>query len=312
MSRDRSRSRFPAGRWPGCHVAHNEADWILGVDDFDADLNVDISIDPDGVLTATNASDRPRCFFLSLPPLRGCFGAKGRLDPGRARNTDGVEQAMIMFVLVVRPRTVMDVCRVKGLHKYSSLNVQSDVFDLIATPTPPIHPRVYGFPLGLSGPFLCSQGSGGQLTHFAHPSTYHAIDLECAVGTPVLSICEGIVKDVADSVTVSGVDVRNFFRWNHVVVAHVDGTIAEYVHIRAGSVLVSVGESVRRGQQLCSSGDAGFCPTPHLHLELHVEEGKDAPSVPIFFESRCGAFRCEEGVRYSTEGTVDQKSLFRN
>ena len=64
--------------------------------------------------------------------------------------------------------------------------------------------QVLDFPLGGEGPFLCSQGFGGQFTHF-YPSTFHAVDLECAVGTPVLAVADGVVVEVHQDAEVTGV-----------------------------------------------------------------------------------------------------------
>eukprot|EP00966_Prymnesium_polylepis_P048716 1127704-Prymnesium_polylepis.1 len=61
--------------------------------------------------------------------------------------------------------------------------------DASAPPTlAPPQPLVLGFPLAAADrSYLCSQSAGGGLTHFAHPSTFHAIDLDAPVGTPVLA-----------------------------------------------------------------------------------------------------------------------------
>eukprot|EP00928_Gymnodinium_smaydae_P045690 TRINITY_DN30419_c0_g2_i1.p1 TRINITY_DN30419_c0_g2~~TRINITY_DN30419_c0_g2_i1.p1 ORF type:complete len:391 (-),score=71.38 TRINITY_DN30419_c0_g2_i1:391-1563(-) len=327
------RGSSAATRWPGCYVAHRAAPWILGVESLDsAGLQEEEEEDPGGslpdlsfdprrkVLTAINAAERERCFFISLPGRYTCMGAKGtRLVPGSSRDESGLEQPTFCFILVLRPRSLMDVCRFPKVRDVSSIEVQSDVFNL--EPFPPEVPApsadaasaaprgfpdrfVYGFPLGGPGPFLCSQGPGGELTHFAHPSTYHAIDLDCPVGTPVLAIAAGTVLDVRDAEGVSGVDVRNFFRWNQVTVQHEDGSIAEYVHVQAGSARVEVGAQVLRGQVICCSGDVGFCPTPHLHLEVHIAHGKDAPSVSFGFMGVAGPFRCKAGQYYSADGPV--------
>ena len=42
---------------------------------------------------------------------------------------------------------------------------------------------VFGFSGGGSGgpPFLCTQSAGGALTHFAHPSTFYAVDFRASV-----------------------------------------------------------------------------------------------------------------------------------
>ncbi|CAE7158448.1 unnamed protein product, partial [Symbiodinium pilosum] len=142
--------------------------------------------------------------------------------------------------------------------------------------------RVYGFPLA-GGPFKCSQGPGGKLTHFAHASTYHAVDLDCPVGTAVVAMADGTITEIRDGETASGVDVRNFFRWNQITVKQVDGTFAEYVHIKAATSTLKPGDQVRQGQEIAQSGDVGFCPSPHLHVEVHVREGHDADSVPFAF-----------------------------
>lgn len=55
--------------------------------------------------------------------------------------------------------------------------------------------------------------------------------------------------------------------------------MAEYVHILADSVLVEPGDRVAAGQRLCESGGAGFCPSPHLHLQVQEDEGGSAPTV---------------------------------
>lgn len=70
-----------------------------------------------------------------------------------------------------------------------------------------------------------------------------------------------------------------FFCSLQVTVLQDDGLLAEYVHVLANSALVVPGDRVEAGQVLCKSGDAGFCPSPHLHLQLQQGEGDDVPTV---------------------------------
>ena len=140
------------------------------------------------------------------------------------------------------------------------------------------------FPLAAAGgPYLCSQGVGGALSHFAHPSTQHALDLECPVGTLVIAAGPGVVRSVEQDVLEGGILVPLLFRWNALVLDLDSGETIEYVHVRAHSARVGAGERVRRGQVLCESGDAGFCPVPHLHIEAHASPGRAAPSIPLAF-----------------------------
>ncbi|CAM9319680.1 unnamed protein product, partial [Sphacelaria rigidula] len=99
------------------------------------------------------------------------------------------------------------------------MDLFSDVKSVKAHPDPSAweSSRSYPFPLGGDAPRLCSQGMGGQFTHF-YPGTLHAIDLECPVGTPVLSLASGIVREIRQSHAAGGIHARGLFSWNSVSV----------------------------------------------------------------------------------------------
>ena len=78
-----------------------------------------------------------------------------------------------------------------------------------------------------------------------------------------------------------GIHVSELFRWNAVTVQLDDGHYAEYVHIRSSAC--KVGDRVRKEIVIGATGAVGFCPEPHLHLEVHASAAKDAPSVPLRF-----------------------------
>eukprot|EP00435_Cladocopium_sp_Y103_P043275 s1144_g12.t1 len=297
----RETSRSPRGAiegdWPGCHVAHGKVPWILGLEDLksttfgDRELP-DISIDPGRkVLSVINAQDETRCFYISV--FSPCLGRVGRgawrrFASGAARRTDGSTVEVTTFVLVVPARNIMDVCKL-STKDVQAVDVHSDI--VVFKPTPALTEcSFYGFPLE-GGPFRCSQGRGGKLTHFAHPSTFYALDFDCPVGTPVLAMEEGIVTQRLDQETVSGIDVENFFKWNQLTIHQKDGTWAEYVHLE-----------VLRGQCIARSGDVGFCPTPHLHVEVHRSSAADAASVPFAFQTEAHQFECQEGKWYTAQG----------
>lgn len=73
--------------------------------------------------------------------------------------------------------------------------------------------------------------------------------------------------------------ICSLFCPSQVSVLQDDGFLAEYVHVLAHSALVVPGDKVEAGEVLCKSGDAGFCPSPHLHLQLQHGEGDDVPTV---------------------------------
>ena len=72
---------------------------------------------------------------------------------------------------------------------------------------------------------------------------------------------------------------------NHVLLRHGD-EYSLYGHLKPASVLVKVGDSVTRGQQIASVGSSGSSTEPHLHF--HVCDGPDVllcAGIPVRFEN---------------------------
>jgi Peptidase family M23 len=61
---------------------------------------------------------------------------------------------------------------------------------------------------------------------------------------------------------------------NHIVLDLGHGVFAFYAHLQKGSVNVSIGDHVKRGQLLAKLGNTGNTSAPHLHIHL-----MDGPSV---------------------------------
>ena len=101
----------------------------------------------------------------------------------------------------------------------------------------------------------------------------------------VRSVAAGVVREVRCAVRASGPHVRHLWQYNVISVAHDDGSFADYVHIKADSARVVVGERVDAGAPLCESGSVGFCPTPHLHLQLSESADDNALPVPFAFRA---------------------------
>jgi len=182
-------------------------------------------------------------------------------------------------------------------------------------------PPIPCFPLPLMppGPYLCTQGCGGCLTHFV-PETRHAIDIRCAPGTPVLAVADGVVVSTSHSSHAQGAHVNNLFTWNSLMIRIEPSDIpylmkstadksdqattqfhspvfVEYVHIQANSSFVRVGERVKKGQIIALSGRAGFCPEPHLHVQAVLSQAEDAKTIPFMLiaDSRYDAKATHKG-----------------
>ncbi|CAM9611397.1 unnamed protein product [Choristocarpus tenellus] len=230
------------------------------------------------------------------------------------RDEGGKEKQVVTLVLVTRPRQVLDVCYLDLSDAQANgeepLDLYSDIKTLFPHPDPHtwIPSRAYNFPLGGDVPRLCSQGVGGCFTHF-YPGTLHALDFECPVGTPVLALAAGVVREVRQAVTAGGIHAQGLFDWNSVSVLQDDGLLAEYVHILAGSALVCPGDHVSTGQQLCASGDAGFCPTPHLHVQVQEGDGDSAPTCQFALLDKEGrAYVPVAGRWYGPQGASPNRS----
>lgn len=89
-----------------------------------------------------------------------------------------------------------------------------------------------------------------------------AQDLACPVGSPVHALSSGTVVFAGWS---------NEGYGNLVKVRYWDGTVSWMAH--NSRLLVSVGEDVAPGQRIAYSGSTGNSTGPHVHLEIHPEDG---------------------------------------
>lgn len=95
-------------------------------------------------------------------------------------------------------------------------------------------------------------------------------------GVPVLAVADGIVLGVRDGMADESVRIkgkkalRGKFAGNAVFIDHNGGIETQYSHLRKGSVLVNVGDFVRRGQPLGMVGLSGSTEFPHVELGLLI------------------------------------------
>lgn len=79
---------------------------------------------------------------------------------------------------------------------------------------------------------------------------------------------------------------------NSIVLDLGDGQFANYAHLKAGSLRVEVGDTVRRGQPMALIGNSGDAREPHLHFQVANSPGiLDSEGVPYVidrFEHKLG------------------------
>jgi hypothetical protein len=302
------------------------------------EINVDLETK---LLSVYNTSKTlTKTFYISLlAPLTPAVDAHGEeFTMSSTRTPDGDEvENCLTFIIVVGPRRVVDLCYLastSGLSAKSALRhsvkrgskvvwppLYSDVKVLKPHPNPAYFDdaNVYRFPLerrvrrnsageDIVDPaarqgFLCSQGNNGCLSHF-YPGTMHAIDLECPVGSRVVAVGRGVVTDIRQTSRAGGCHAANLFAWNSITLKLTNGVYVDYVHIATESAVVEVGQEVEAGELLCLSGDVGFCPRPHLHLQMHSSKHVNAPTTRFVFRgvSSDVVFLPEAGRWYDRDG----------
>ncbi|MDQ3178937.1 MAG: M23 family metallopeptidase, partial [Acidobacteriota bacterium] len=71
---------------------------------------------------------------------------------------------------------------------------------------------------------------------------------------------------------------------NYIVIDHLNGEFSWFGHIKRGSALVKVGQTVKQGDIIAAIGAAGSSLFPHLHYELRSGGGaKTVEGLPSYF-----------------------------
>lgn len=147
--------------------------------------------------------------------------------------------------------------------------------------------HIYALPYTAGRAYRVLQGYNSRLTHRGREE--FAIDFEMPVGTPVHAARAGIVARVVEEhdhgCATDGCDEYA----NYIVILHNDGTTGEYYHLAKDGALVTVGESVGRGQKIGLSGNTGHSTRPHLHFGVYrATSSGHTQSIPVRFSSADG------------------------
>ncbi len=198
----------------------------------------------------------------------------------------------------------------------------SIAFEIVVAriPTSEAKPPVLGPPLG-PGIWLASEGCCRDFTHHRHGlapvngelavAQRFAIDFfrlddqfrtwvgdptkldsYLSYGQPILAAADGVVVNALDGLRDQSpprpppIPPINETVGNHVIIRIAPGVYILYAHMKPGSVLVSKGQRVRRGQALGRIGTSGNSTTPHLHFQiLTTATFFPTDSTPYVFEA---------------------------
>lgn len=106
--------------------------------------------------------------------------------------------------------------------------------------------------------------SGGSIStngYYSSGKFHGAIDYAVPLGTTVYAAAAGVVMVTANLPNSYG---------TYVVIQHANGMQSYYGHGTYGSICVTPGQTVSKGQKIMLSGSTGNSSGPHLHFELRV------------------------------------------
>ncbi len=72
---------------------------------------------------------------------------------------------------------------------------------------------------------------------------------------------------------------------NYVIIDHLNGEFSVLLHLKKGSIIVAVGDTVVKGQEIGKVGNSGNSTQPHLHYQLATSNSLDGNGIglPIQF-----------------------------
>ncbi len=142
-------------------------------------------------------------------------------------------------------------------------------------------------PLRSTQTFEVTQGAFGRDSHSEKGNEY-SWDFAVPFGTEVIAVEGGRIIDVYEpnGSRPGGCDpnLANFA--HNIKVEHLDGTVAQYVHVNA---ILPKGSSVTRGQTIAKTANNGWLCQPHLHFSVfrskdHLYDSPNRETLPLYFE----------------------------
>ncbi|WP_108869097.1 M23 family metallopeptidase [Aquimarina aquimarini] len=61
---------------------------------------------------------------------------------------------------------------------------------------------------------------------------------------------------------------------NYIIIDHLNGETSILAHLKKGSIMVAVGDTVVKGQEVGKTGNSGSSGAPHLHYQLQGTSGR--------------------------------------
>jgi murein DD-endopeptidase MepM/ murein hydrolase activator NlpD len=143
---------------------------------------------------------------------------------------------------------------------------------------------VYALPYEAGTKHRIIQGYFGPFSHKERA----ALDFKMKRGTKILAAREGVVVRVKEDGDRGGWNKKYRPYGNNIVIQHPDGSRSGYWHLQFNGALVSVGDTVQKGQVIALSGKTGYTATPHLHFLVWRSSGGQWQQIATRFQTSGG------------------------
>jgi len=137
----------------------------------------------------------------------------------------------------------------------------------------------YYLPFKKGKTYTVSQGYNGNISHHGE----YALDFRMPVGTEIYAARSGVVVLVEQSFDKTCTDPDCAKYNNYILIYHVDGTFAEYTHIKKNGSRVQPGDQIKIGQHIGYSGNVGWSTGPHLHFIVFLQRFNKRETLPVQF-----------------------------
>lgn len=135
----------------------------------------------------------------------------------------------------------------------------------------------------------------GSLVYSGHKGTDFRIKTlqDMKKGVDILAVADGNIKairnDMKEGLSIDSQDVKGRECGNGLVIDHGNGWETQYCHMQEGSVKLTVGSSVKKGEVLGQVGMSGQTQFPHVHLSIRKDGAIVDPFIGVVDKTtQCG------------------------
>ena len=143
---------------------------------------------------------------------------------------------------------------------------------------------IYALPYEEGKSFRVIQGYFSKFTHKERA----ALDFNMKRGTHITAAREGVVVRVKEDGDRGGLNKKYRPFGNNIVIQHTDGSRAGYWHLQQNGAVVTVGDTIKKGQLIGLSGKTGYAALPHLHFLVWTTKNGQWQQVATRFQTSKG------------------------